>query len=60
MCDQHENNAGDAEDADNERLKEGDLDAYAKQIDDPQDNSTDDAVCDEYPQDAERQRDDLP
>ena len=60
MCNQDDNDTRNAKDADNERLEEGDLDAYAKQIDDPQDNSTDDAVCDECPQDAERQRDHLP
>ena len=46
MCNQDDNDTRNAKDADNERLKEGDLDAYAKQIDDPQDNSTDDAICD--------------
>lgn len=54
MCNQDDNDTRNAKDTDNKRLEEGDLDACAKQIDDPQDNSTNDAVCDERPQDTER------
>ena len=59
MCNQDDNDTRNAKDTDNKRLEEGDLDACAKQIDDPQDNSTDDAVCDECPQDAKRQCNEL-
>ena len=35
MCNQDDNDPWNAEDPDNECLEEGDLNAYAKQIDDP-------------------------
>ena len=35
MCDQHENNAGDAENTDDERLEKCDFDANTKEVDGP-------------------------
>ena len=49
MREQHKNNAGDAKNTDDECLEKGNLDSDAKEVDGPQDDGTDDAVCDEYP-----------
>ena len=59
MREQHKNNAGDAKNTDDECLEKGNLDANAKEVDDPQDDGTDDAVRDEFPQDTKRQCNEL-